>query len=291
MGFGVASWRLLLRLLVVLVAAYGSNGEIKEATPFKDVPNEDNYIRLPSTNHVHAQPMSHMDHMDHNLMIFFTVKDLKVGKTMAIYFPKKGPSTSPPLLPRDEANKIPFSLGELPKLLKFFSFSHGSPQATAMEDTLRQCETQSIKGETKFCATSFESMIDFTRGVFGLDESRFSAVTTTYLSNLSTTFQNFTILDVQELLASKMVTCHVKPYPYAIYYCHIQESENKLYKISLGGENGDRVEAVAVCHMDTSQWSGNHVSFKVLGTDPGALPVCHFFPAGDLVWIPKPTWV
>lgn len=300
MGFGVASWNLFLHLLLIQLA-HG-----REFT-------SDNYLRLPSSNigdemeddliaqrtveseehekenngHFQAHSLSHMDHTDPNIMVFFTMNDLKVGKTMPIYFPKNEPSPTPPrLLPRDEASSIPFSSKELPNLLKFFSFSQDSPQGRAMEDTLRQCENRPIKGENKLCATSLESMLDFTREAFGL-EVDFSVVTTTYLTNLSTSFQNYTILEVpKEILAPKMVACHTMPYPYAVYYCHYQESENKVYKILLGGETGDKVEAIAVCHMDTSQWSHNHVSFQVLKIKPGTLPVCHFFPAENLVWIP-----
>uniref|UniRef100_A0A2N9IID3 BURP domain-containing protein n=1 Tax=Fagus sylvatica TaxID=28930 RepID=A0A2N9IID3_FAGSY len=203
-------------------------------------------------NHVHVHPSSHMNHMNHmdpSSMVFFTVKDLKVGKTMPIYFPKRDPSTSPHVLPREEAISIPFSSKQLPHLLEFFSFSFDSPQAKAMADTLKECETKPIKGETKFCATSLESMLDFT--------------------------------------PPKMVACHTMPYPYAIFYCHSQKSENKVFKVRLGGENGDKVEAIAVCHMDTSQWSPDHVSFRLLGVQPGTSSVCHFFPADNFVWVPK----
>uniref|UniRef100_A0A5B6ZYA8 Putative BURP domain-containing protein 17-like n=1 Tax=Davidia involucrata TaxID=16924 RepID=A0A5B6ZYA8_DAVIN len=75
--------------------------------------------------HLHDDPSSHMDHMDQALNVFFTVNDLKVGKKMAIYFPIKD---SPHLLPKEEADSIPFSLPQLPHLLEFFSFSQDSPQ-------------------------------------------------------------------------------------------------------------------------------------------------------------------
>ncbi|KAE8692644.1 hypothetical protein F3Y22_tig00110831pilonHSYRG00315 [Hibiscus syriacus] len=100
--------------------------------------------------------------MDPLVMVFFTLKDLEVGNSMSIYFRKKDSSTSPLFLPRDEAKAIPFSLTELPNFLRFFSFSQDSPQAKAMEATLRECETPAIKGEIKFCATSIASMLDFT---------------------------------------------------------------------------------------------------------------------------------
>ncbi|KAJ6385879.1 hypothetical protein OIU77_028948 [Salix suchowensis] len=166
--------------------------------------------------HTHDHPPSHMDHMDHSLLVFFTMNDLKL-----------------------------------------FSFSNGSPQARAMENTLRECETKPIKGEVKFCATSLESMLDFVRGVFGL-ESQFKAVSTTYLTQ-------------------------------SVFYCHRQETENKVFVVSLIGDNGDTVEALAVCHLDTSQWGRNHVSFKVLGIEPGSSNVCHFFPEDNLVYVPVQT--
>ncbi|XVF01123.1 hypothetical protein REPUB_Repub04eG0061000 [Reevesia pubescens] len=263
------------------------------------IPNRINVLRLPSMDNdrqsedhvreIHAHPSSHMDHMDRSVMVFFTLNDLKVGKSMPIYFPKKDPSKSPHLLPREETDSIPFSLKQLPYLLQFFSFLQDSSQAKAMEDTLRQCETDAIKGETKFCATSLESMLDFARSLFGLN-SPFKILTTAHLTKSSTRFQNYTILErPEEISAPMMVACHTVPYPYAVLYCHSQETENKVFKVSLGGENGDKVEAVAVCHMDTSQWSRNHVSFRVLGIEPGTPGVCHFFPADNFVLIPMPT--
>lgn len=239
-------------------------------------------------HHDHAKPSSHMDHVDLSLMVFFTISDLKVGKKMPIYFPKDF-SRSPQFLAREEANSIPFTYNKFPYLLKFFSISQGSPQAKAMEDTLRQCEIKPIKGETKFCATSLESMLDFVQGTFGL-ETQFKVLSTAHLTKSSILLQNYTILDVpKEIPAPKMVACHTVPYPYAVFYCHSQKSENKVFAVSLVGENGDRVEAVAVCHMDTSQWSRDHVSFHVLGIEPGSSNVCHFFPEDNLAYVPMPA--
>ncbi|KAK2988567.1 hypothetical protein RJ640_016427 [Escallonia rubra] len=240
-------------------------------------------------DHVNAHPSSHMDHMDPSLLVFFIMEDLKVGKTMPIYFPKRNPSSSPRMLPREEADAIAFSHKELPNLLQQFSFSQGSPQAKAMEDTIRQCEIPPIIGETKFCATSLESMVDFTRDIFGLD-SQIKVLSTNHLTKSSTLLQNYTVLEApREISAWKMVACHTMPYPYAVFYCHSQDSKNRVLKVLLAGENGDRVEAISVCHLDTSHWSRNHVSFRVLGIEPGTAPVCHFFPADNFVWIPSPT--
>ncbi|KAF3435602.1 hypothetical protein FNV43_RR22693 [Rhamnella rubrinervis] len=122
-----------------------------------------------------------------------------------------------------------------------------------MEGTLKQCDNKPITGEVKLCATSLESILDFNRAVFGLD-SIFSVATTTYFGDSNVNFQNYAILDVpKEILASKIVACHSLPYPYAVFYCHSQRSENMVYKVSLGSDNEERIEAVAICHMDKSK--------------------------------------
>ncbi|KMT00469.1 hypothetical protein BVRB_9g217700 [Beta vulgaris subsp. vulgaris] len=242
--------------------------------------------------HHHESHDTTSPHMDHSVLVFFTLDDLKVGNTMPIYFRGTNPSSSSPhFLPKEEAELIPFSHSKLPSLLHHFGFSRNSPQATAMEDTLRQCELRPIQGETKSCATSLESMLDFVHKIFGLN-SKFKVLNTQEFAKTGKFLQNYTIFDdPREVLAPKMVACHTMPYPYVVYYCHHQESESKVFEVSLKGENGSNdneniVEAVAVCHMDTSQWSSSHVSFQVLGIKPGSSPVCHFFPADNLVWVP-----
>ena len=241
--------------------------------------------KMEDTGHVHGHSSSQMNHLDPSVIVFFTIKDLKLGKTLPIYFVRKH---LPPFLPKEKADSIPFSYSQLPYLLEFFSFSQGSPQAKAMENTLRECEIKSIKGETKLCATSQESMLDFVHNIFGLES--YFRVTTSYLTKSRALLQNYTILEVpKETPAPKMVACHTLPYPYAVFYCHSQLTENKVFKVLLQGENGDRVDALAVCHLDTSAWSRDHISFRVLGIEPGTSPVCHFFPADNLIWLPSPT--
>lgn len=239
------------------------------------------------------------DPIDPALNVFFTLDDLKVGKQMPIYFPSKleDPSKSPRLLTREQSDSIPFSSAQLSHLLSFFSIPEGSPQAKAMMYTLKQCELEPIEGETRFCATSLESMLDSAREIIG-PKAQFRALTTTYLPNKKEKasddpLQNYTILQVSEQIdATRVIGCHTMPYPYAVFYCHSQAaSETRVYQISLGsggGEDGGgerSVEAAAVCHMDTSLWDRDHMSFQVLGVEPGSSPVCHFFPVDNLVWV------
>ncbi|EEF50859.1 BURP domain-containing protein BNM2A [Ricinus communis] len=276
----------LLHLLLVLCIR-GSGGAREMTIPMQN----SNVLRLPSMDHqVHAHAhanskSSHMDHMDPSLIVFFTLNDLKVGKKMPIFFPMKDSSTST-LLPRDEADSIPFSSKQLPHLLQFFSFSEDSPQAKAMQNTLRECEVKPIKGETKHCATSAESMLDYVRETLGLN-TQFEVLSTTHIIKSSTLLDNYTILEEpKEIPVPKMVACHTLPYPYTVFYCHSQQTENKVFVVSLAGEHGGRVDAVAVCHMDTSQWSRDHASFRVLGIEPGSSHVCHFFRGDNFVYVP-----
>ena len=54
--------------------------------------------------------------------------------------------------------------------------------------------------------------------------------------------------------------------------------------MSMLGRDGTAVDAVAVCHADTSGWNPKHVAFQVLNVKPGTVPVCHFLPQDHVVW-------
>ncbi|XP_037493299.1 BURP domain-containing protein BNM2A [Jatropha curcas] len=281
MGIHFAFKFFLLHLLVVL-SSNGSEGAREK------ISKSNNVLRLPS-DHVQASPSSHMNHLDQSMMVFFTLDDLKIGKKLQIYFPMKDSSSTPPMLPKAEADSIPFSYKDFPYLLKLFSISPNSPQAIAMENTLKECELKPIKGETKICATSLESIVDFVRETFGLG-TKFKILTTTHLIKSKTLLDNYTIMqEPKEIPVPKMVACHTMPYRYTVFYCHSQQTENKVFVVSLKGRNGGRVEAVAVCHMDTSKWSSRHASFRVLGIKPGTIPVCHFFKGDNLIYVPLPA--
>ncbi|KAK3195530.1 hypothetical protein Dsin_026840 [Dipteronia sinensis] len=250
--------------------------------------------KLLQHHHHHHNSIDHdNNNMDPSQKIFFTIDNLKKGKSMEIFLSPKSPSSksmsTTHLLSREEADSIPFTSSKLSSILHLFSISKDSPQAQAMNDTLKLCELEPIHGETKLCATSFESMLDFTRGILGLD-THLRVLTTSFVENPSTKpyLRNYTVVeDPREILATKMVACHSMPYPYAVFYCHSQEGENRVFEISLeGGSGGERVEAVGVCHVDTSHWDRDHVSFRVLNIKPGTLPVCHVFPPDNFVWVP-----
>jgi hypothetical protein len=236
-------------------------------------------------DHKATKPLSHMDHLAAFKSGFFTMDDLFVGNIMPIHFPIQEFSQ---FLPREEADSIPFSIPQLPNLLQLFSIPIDSPNARAMEDTLEQCEAAPIKGETKLCATSLESMLDFVHSIMD-SWANLNVLTTTHPTMSNALTQNYAILRVsKEIFAPKWVACHPLPYPYKIFFCHFIE-RSKIFKVSLGGEDGHNVEAVAVCHLDTSDWEPDHIIFRQLGVKPGSSPICHFLPIYHLVWVPSPT--
>ncbi|KAH0692625.1 hypothetical protein KY285_019722 [Solanum tuberosum] len=199
--------------------------------------------------------------------IFFLMDDLKLGKTLTHSFPTMDLPPSLQMLPK----KVPFSLKE----------------AKSMEEV---CEDSPMKGETKYCATSIEAMRDFVQGILGENTEIEPLITMTTTSTDPLNYnrlQNYTILnDPEDVGATKMVACHTMT---SVYYCHHTVSKSKVLKVSLRNDaNGHKIEAIAVCHLDTSDWNPSHLSFRVLGILPGTSPICHFFPSSnDLVWIPK----
>ncbi|KAK9942453.1 hypothetical protein M0R45_008118 [Rubus argutus] len=235
-------------------------------------------------DHMHAHSSSRDDAHEQG---FFTLVDFHKGSIMPLNFPNQDHS---PFLPKLKADSLPFSTSQLPHLLQLFSIPSDSRDAKHMAYTLDQCEQKPIKGETKFCATSLESMNDFVHKIIGSGVS-FNILSTTHPSTSTSITQKYTILEEpKQVIAFKMVFCHPVPYPYAVFFCHHFESDTKFFQVSLGGENGDKVEAVVVCHMDTSDWDSNLSLFRNLGIKASASsPVCHFFPENHLVWIPSPT--
>ncbi|XP_027173717.1 BURP domain protein USPL1-like [Coffea eugenioides] len=298
---GLACWNLLFHLLIVLgtcdfVPVDGTNA-IRHQRMDVNNPQRNSkrdhvaHVQEKMSMHDHSHSSSHgMHQMDPTTTVFFVFDDLKLGKTMSILFPDGDPSplSSPYLWPREQADPIPFSLAKLPQILQHFSFPQGSRKAQVMEDTLRACETKPIKGESKACATSYESLVDFARMILGLNTD-IEVLSTHHLAKSNAArLQNYTITEAPERISNpKMVSCHTMPYPFIVFYCHYQQGDNRLYRTVLSGENGDKVEAIAICHMDTSQWNRDHVSFQMLGIEPGTAPVCHFFPAENFVLVPS----
>ncbi|KAK3016373.1 hypothetical protein RJ639_005366 [Escallonia herrerae] len=217
-------------------------------------------------------------HDNPNVAFFFLEKDLHQGTKMNLHFIKS--TTAATFLPRKVAEKMSFSSNKLPEILNQFSVKPKSMEAELMKKTIKECEETGNEGEEKYCATSLESMIDFSTSKLG---KKVHAISTEV--GKETELQQYTIAGVKKMAADKSVVCHKQNYAYAVFYCHKTQS-TKAYTVALVGADGTKAKAVAVCHTDTSAWNPKHLAFQVLKVKPGTVPICHFLPEDHIVWVP-----
>ncbi|KAM7493028.1 hypothetical protein LguiB_027637 [Lonicera macranthoides] len=219
-------------------------------------------------------------HDNLDVTLFFTEKDMHQGEKMKLHFVNSRSEAT--FLPRQVAKTVPFSLTQFPEILNSFSVEPDSIKAELMKTTIKECEAKETEGEEKYCATSLESMIDFSMLKLG---KKVNAISTEVKKE--TEVQRYTIEGVEsEMVGDKAaIVCHKQNYVYAVFYCY-KTSSVKAYKVSLVGDDGTKAEAVAVCHEDTSAWNPNHLAFQMLKIKPGSVPVCNFLPEDNIVWVP-----
>lgn len=215
-----------------------------------------------------------------NVALFFQEKDLKLRTQMNLHFTKTT-NNETPLLPRKIVESIPFSSEKMPEILSRFEVAPDSEEAKVMQETIKECEAKGIEGEEKYCATSLESMVDYATSKLGkkLD------VVSTYVEKKKG-MQNYVFTGVKKMSNSKAMICHKMNYACVVFYCHKTET-TKTYMVSLVGNDGTKVKAAVICHIDTSKWNPKHLAFQVLKVKPGAVPICHFLPEDHIVWVSK----
>ncbi|WZZ01215.1 hypothetical protein YC2023_073543 [Brassica napus] len=222
-------------------------------------------------------------HTRHKGKPVYVGKDMVPGKAMNLRFnAEDGYNGKTAFLPRGEAETVPFGSEKFSEILNTFSVKPGSGEAEMMKKTIEECEAKRVGGEEKYCATSLESMVDFSVSKLGKDHVR---AVSTEVAEKNAPMQKYRIAaaGVKKLSDDKSVVCHKQKYPFAVFYCH-KAMMTSVYAVPLEGENGLRAKAVAVCHKNTSAWNPNHLAFKVLKVKPGSVPVCHFLPETHVVW-------
>lgn len=212
---------------------------------------------------------------------FFLEQDLQKGNTMTLSFPRI--TNMATLLPREVAESIPFSPDKIPDIFKRFGIMPNSVEAKEMNKTMRACNWPEIKVEKKTCATSLESMADFVKSQIG---NNVKAVSTEMYGQNRIQKYSINTEAVRALTKDekeRVMSCHKKNYVYAVYYCHMLE-RTMAYKVPLVGEDGTKIDAVAICHRETSEMSPGFWAFRVLGLEPGTLPICHFLPQDHVLF-------
>lgn len=161
-----------------------------------------------------------------------------------------------------------------------FGVKPDSTSARMMQNTLKSCEEPTMLGEEKFCATSVESMIDFTISKLGKNIQAF----TTNMPTSVKRKEEYFIADGLTFVGDAGLVCHRMPYVYVVFYCH-KIQNTVAYTVPLFADDKTKGKAIAICHRDTSNWSPNHVAFKILNVKPGSTPICHFLYPDNIAWV------
>ncbi|MBA0786335.1 hypothetical protein Gotri_027299, partial [Gossypium trilobum] len=183
-----------------------------------------------------------------NKDVFFFESKLRPGTKMNLkVLTSKANKTA--FLPRPVADSIPFSTKKFAQVLKYFSVQPKSAESKILKKTIEDCETPTIEGEEKFCATSLESFMDFGVSKLGKDIQLLSA-------ELEKETQNpeFSIGDQGvKLMGKSEIVCHKMDYAYAVFFCH-SIAKTDVYRVPLVGADGTRATILAICHEDSSAW-------------------------------------
>jgi len=243
-------------------------------------------------HHHHAHAHNHNSNKQHQANVFFFHDMLRPGSVITPTIP---PTTSlPALLPRRVADSIPFSTRRLSDIVAMFT--PASLQVTReIRWTLDTCEhPRTLPGQSTGCATSLESLAELPTSLLGTPNVRaFSAANLPLEAPGTRALRGrYNVTAVRKVSgeSSAIVTCHDLTYPYAVYYCHTA-NPTAAYSVTLTSVEDATVapstmEALAVCHLDTSKWSPKNPFFELHNLKPGEVTVCHFLTKLSIIWVP-----
>jgi hypothetical protein len=185
-------------------------------------------------------------------------------------------------LPRAIAARIPF---EPRAVSEAFGLPLDTAMGKAVASTVAECLRAPSKGETKRCATSAEDVVDFAVETLGDDIVVRSTAST---AGSGGDVRLGTVTGVDGGRVTRSVSCHQSLFPYLVYYCH-SVPKVRVYEADImavdGSDAGEKINhGVAICHLDTSDWSPTHGAFVALGGRPGEVEVCHWIFEGDMTW-------
>ncbi|KAG2612649.1 BURP domain-containing protein 12-like [Panicum virgatum] len=210
---------------------------------------------------------------------FFRERELVAGNRMPMPdIRDKMPPRA--FLPREIAARIPF---EPDAVSEAFGVPLDTAMGKAVASTVAECRRAPSKGETKRCATSAEDVVDFAVEMLG-DDVVVRGTASTAGGGGDVRLGAVTGVDGGRVTRS--VSCHQSLFPYLVYYCH-SVPEVRVYEADITTADGSREKinrGVAICHLDTSDWSPAHGAFVALGGKPGEVEVCHWIFEGDMTW-------
>ncbi|KAH9540618.1 hypothetical protein CY35_14G014700 [Sphagnum magellanicum] len=227
---------------------------------------------------------------DFQMLGFFLESKLVKGSTMdfGANFLYDAANSRRDFLPGSVADTLPALIASnLPKLLQAFNIREGTEMARRMQTTISYCEgIANLTPEEKpaSCPTSEKAMAKFVSSLLGQNvELLTSKVISAKASAVS---GPVTVVDYHTRSADiedTPVVCHSLSFPSQVYYCH-KLSKTRVLQATLEAAERGRINAVAICHLDTSWWSSKHPAFAALNVKPGT-EVCHWTVESTLVWV------
>ncbi|XP_020271213.1 LOW QUALITY PROTEIN: BURP domain-containing protein 6-like [Asparagus officinalis] len=192
-------------------------------------------------------------------------EDMLSGTKVKMHFMRTTAGSGATFLSRQAATTIPFSSASLPAILTHFSVNPNSVTASHSRKPYTSAEKPAIAEENKYCATSLESMVEYATSTLG---TRHVSALSTVMSKEGAPDQEYVLSRVKKMSGSNFVACHARKYPYAVFYCHTVQGIT-AYQVSMVGEDGTTVEAVAACHTvflfcSFGQYKGKLCPFKFL---------------------------
>uniref|UniRef100_A0ACD5Y023 Uncharacterized protein n=1 Tax=Avena sativa TaxID=4498 RepID=A0ACD5Y023_AVESA len=221
--------------------------------------------------------------------IFFSEDSVAPGSTIAPHIlPSLTSGAS--FLPRHVAGSIPISTRNFTDIMAMFApVSHA--MAADIWSALYVCEHPPVvKGETNTCILSVESMVEFVSSVLGGTQGLRAVSSPDVPADGIKSGKRYKVTALQRVTgAGDTVTCHSLRFPAALFMCHAV-NPTRVYSVMMERECADdgagiagpeRLEALAVCHLDTSDFDPAKMpgQFK-----PGEAPVCHFLASDNVLW-------
>ena len=262
--------------------SYGSGHE-KDLKTFST--GHATHLKGEGSHHAHSHEHGNKKQAD----VFFFHDMLRPGSVITPTIPLT--TSLPARLPHGIAKSIPFSKERLSDIMAIFA-----PASLAMAReirwTLDTCDhPRPLPGQKAGCATSLESLAELAASLHGTHNVRaFSAANLPVDAKGTPVLRGmYNVTAVRKLSDSpEIVTCHDLTYPYTVYYCHTA-NPTSAYTVTLESVDGAMapavMEALAVCHLDTSRWSPKNPFFELHNLKPGDVAVCHFLTKLSIIWV------
>ncbi|XP_015693528.2 BURP domain-containing protein 9-like [Oryza brachyantha] len=198
--------------------------------------------------------------------------------------------SSPIFLHRDTNDHIPFSMKNLTDILAMFPRASRT-MADDIVATLQMCEhPEMVHGEKAGCAASIESFLELVVSLLGTHDVRALSPEAPMEGVPSVRYTVASATPLTTSSSETVLVCHDMPYPYKVFFCHAA-TPVRAYRMSLvvagdGRRRPAAMDALAVCHLNTSHWSPDHPFFRLKHVKPGQTTACHFLARGNIMWLP-----